>query len=68
MDPAKSLATSREVAAYLRKSEGTLANWRYHGIGPAYIPMTAGKGKGVLYRWSDVEAWLKAQTVTTRTA
>jgi len=59
MAPAKPLGTPEEVASYLRKHVRTLANWRCQGAGPNYIK-TEG---GVLYRWSDVEAWLKANTI-----
>ena len=56
------LATPEEVAGYLRKSEGTLANWRSLGIGPPYIK--AGDGS-VRYRWTEVEKWLASKTVQT---
>ena len=38
-------------------SRGTLANWRAEGRGPRYIK----SGKQILYRVSDLEAWLDAQ-------
>ena len=53
------LGTPEEVAAYLRKNEGTLANWRYQGIGPAYV-----KDNGaVLYPWAAVDEWIASKTV-----
>jgi hypothetical protein len=60
------LATPDEVAAYLKKSKGTLANWRSLGIGPPYIKAGDGSAR---YRWADVEKWLASKTVQTgRTA
>lgn len=52
------LATPQEVAAYLRRTPKTLRNWRSLEIGPAWMKV----GRGVRYRWSDVERWLEAQT------
>lgn len=52
------LATATEVAAYLGKSEQTLANWRWQRKGPQH----AGKGRGLRYDWADVDAWLASQT------
>lgn len=58
MRDARPLATPGEVAEYLRKPVGTLANWRYQRIGPKWI-----KAEGsVRYRWSDVDTWLDAQS------
>ena len=45
------------AAAMLGLSRGTLANWRAEGRGPRYIK----SGKQILYRVSDLEAWLDAQ-------
>ena len=52
------LATAAEVAAYLGKSEQTLANWRWQRKGPR----CTGKGRGLRYDWADVDAWLKSQS------
>ncbi|TDB86444.1 DNA-binding protein [Actinomadura sp. KC216] len=52
--PLPALATPKEVAAYLRKSPKTLANWRSQGIGPKPRKV----GHSVLYRRRDVDAWL----------
>jgi Helix-turn-helix domain len=51
------LATPEEVAAYLRKSEGTLANWRSQGKGPRWTK----PGGSILYDWADVYDWVAAQ-------
>lgn len=62
-NPARSerdeVATPDEVAAFLKQSEASLAQDRYRGIGPRFIK----HGRRVLYRWSDVLAYLDANTV-----
>jgi hypothetical protein len=54
------LATAAEVAAFLGGdfAEKTLANWRSAGKGPKYRKV----GGAVRYDWSDVRAWLDAQS------
>ena len=47
-----------ETAAFLKKSLGALAQWRYLGQGPRFVKL----GRSVRYRVSDVEAWLDQQT------
>lgn len=59
------LMTSKEVAAMLQLTPGTLANWRCKGTGPRYCE--AGPGN-VRYRLADVEAWLVASVEETRRA
>jgi excisionase family DNA binding protein len=49
-----SLATSAEVAAYLRVSERTLEDWAYRGGGPEF----SYAGQQRRYRWEDVERYL----------
>lgn len=51
--------TPKEVAAYLRKSEGTLANWRCAGIGPPYVKVAG----TIRYRWADIEKWLASRVI-----
>ena len=46
-----------QVSAYLGIPVGTLANWRYQGIGPAFIRV----GRHVRYRTEDVAAWVAVQ-------
>lgn len=53
------LATPGEIAAFLRKSEKTLANWRSQGIGPPYQKVNG----RVLYDWPDVRTWLAGQYI-----
>ncbi|MGH3725020.1 MAG: helix-turn-helix transcriptional regulator [Mycobacterium sp.] len=52
-------ATPKEVAAYLRTSEAGLAQLRYRGTGPKFCRVGPRK---VIYRWSDVHAFLEANT------
>ena len=40
----------------------TLAQWRWRGVGPAYLKL----GRHVRYDWADVEQWLAAQTRNAR--
>lgn len=52
-------ASPREVAKALFTTESGLANLRYRGIGPKYCKV----GQRVIYRWSDVNAYLEANTM-----
>ena len=45
--------TTREVAAFLGLSAGTLRVWRCQGKGPSYYKV----GNAVRYKIADVEAW-----------
>jgi hypothetical protein len=51
-------ATAAQVASALDTSEAGLAQLRYRGTGPRFIK----RGRRVLYRWSDVRAYLDANT------
>lgn len=53
-------ASAKEVAAYLHTSEAGLAQMRYRGRGPKFIKVGPRK---VIYRWSDVKAYLDANTL-----
>lgn len=48
--------TTREVAAFLGLSAGTLTVWRSQGKGPNYYKV----GNAVRYKIGDVEAWKNA--------
>ena len=48
-----SYMTTREVAAFLGLSAGTLCVWRCQGKGPSYYKV----GNAVRYKIDDVEAW-----------
>ena len=52
------LATTKEVAEYLRTTVQRLAHDRYENRGLPYIK----HGRTVLYRWSDVHAYINART------
>ncbi len=50
--------TTTEAAKYVRCSSRTLEAFRLSGSGPKFVKA----GRRVLYRSSDLEAWLQAQT------
>ena len=54
MDP---LLTLDEAAERLRRPPATLRFWRHKGIGPKSFKL----GRGVVYRESDLEAWVEEQ-------
>lgn len=60
-DQTPDIGTPKQVAAALHMSEEALAQLRYRGTGPKFIRVGARK---VLYRWSDVNAYLDANTTT----
>jgi hypothetical protein len=53
------IALPPDVAALLDTSTDGLAQMRYRGTGPKFIK----RGRRVLYRWSDVRAYLDANTL-----
>ena len=55
----KQLATPQEVADFLHTTPAALSQDRYLGRGIAYVK----HGRKVLYRWSDVHAYIAANTV-----
>jgi hypothetical protein len=55
---ADDIATPNQVAEALNTSLMGLAQMRYRGTGPRFIK----RGSRVLYRWSDVSAYLEANT------
>lgn len=58
-EPAADLATPRQVAQALYTTEAGLAQMRFRGTGPKFCKV----GRRVLYRWSDVRAYLDANTM-----
>lgn len=60
-DSASEFGPPKELAERYGIPTATLKRWRYQGKGPRYIRAN-GDGR-VFYRWADVEAWLKANTV-----
>ena len=53
------LLTPLEVAAQLGVHPGTLANWRYMGLGPRYTKRSDHPNAAVRYRRSDVDAYAR---------
>lgn len=62
---ADQLLDPKQVHAEYGIAPQTLANYRWQGIGPAYVKTTPTKHGRVKYRRSAIEAWLDAQTVQT---
>jgi hypothetical protein len=56
IDTALDTALPREVARALYTTESGLAQMRYRGTGPKFCKV----GQRILYRWSDVQAYLDA--------
>lgn len=57
-NPALVFLTSNEAADLLRLSRRTLERWRLEGNGPRYIKLGAGKRSRVVYRETEIEAWV----------
>lgn len=53
------LLTPAQAAARMATTPATLADWRYHRRGPAFVK----RGRFVRYRPADVDAWLRDATV-----
>jgi hypothetical protein len=53
------VALPRQVAKLLDTTPEGLAQMRYRGSGPRFVK----RGRRVLYRWSDVRAYLDANTL-----
>ena len=57
------LLDTQQTSSALRVSKSTLERMRLDGSGPPFIKLGAGKKRArVVYRRSDIEAWLKAQS------
>jgi len=50
---------TRNAAAYIDQTPGTLEVWRCQRRGPPYVK----QGRSVKYRRADLDAWLAANTV-----
>lgn len=62
MSATDDLLNCRETSTTLRLSLSTLERMRLDGSGPAFIKLGAGKKRArVVYRRSDIDAWLKSQ-------
>jgi hypothetical protein len=60
IEPGETLLTTQEVATYLRVTSQTLTKWRKEGDGPQFIRLGEGQRGRIVYRWSDLVAWLDA--------
>jgi predicted DNA-binding transcriptional regulator AlpA len=57
------ILTTKQVAEEYGFNEGTLRYWRHCNTGPASFSL--GKRGRVVYRRSNVEAWIEAQEAAT---
>lgn len=56
-----------EIAEYLGyKSEQTIYDQRYRGVGVGTLGFKV--GKHLRFRWADIDAWIEAQSATSRDA
>lgn len=55
------LWTTQQTAKVLNASEQTLANWRWRGVGPAFLKLAGG---AIRYKPETVRAWLADQQRT----
>jgi predicted DNA-binding transcriptional regulator AlpA len=60
---AKELLTPAEVEIVYGLKPNTLRQWRYEGHGPRYVKTAPGRSGLVMYRRTDIDAWLDACTV-----
>lgn len=54
------LLTTAEAATYMRLKPQTLAKWRSHGKGPAFVQL----GGKVFYRVAELDAYVEAGIIT----
>lgn len=55
--PPRELATTDEVAQYLRMTRHALIQLRYEGRAPIAVQ----DGRRLLWSWDDVDAWVEAR-------
>jgi hypothetical protein len=61
----KTYLTPKEAARYLRRSPGTLAEWRLLKSGPRYYKIGPSKKAPVLYHRHDLDLWMARHIVGT---
>jgi excisionase family DNA binding protein len=54
--------TTVEAAAMLRVAKSTLERMRVQGTGPRFLKVGPGKRSRVLYRQTEIDAWLEKQS------
>ncbi len=64
MSDEEPLLTTSELASYLGCSPWTINEWRKLGRGPRFIRLVDSKQSPVRYLRSDVDAWIKSQSVS----
>ena len=63
------LLSTDKAAAHLGLRPQTLRVWRVRGCGPPYVRLSGGpRGGRVVYRASDLDAWLAGRTFTSTSA
>ncbi len=63
-DPVDEMVTPGKLAQEWDTTEGALAQLRSRGRGPKFVKLGGGQGGRVLYRRSDIRAYLDANTVS----
>lgn len=61
--PGIDTALPEQVAAVLGTTTAGLAQMRYRGTGPKFVRVGGPRRGRILYRWSDVRAYLDANTL-----
>jgi len=56
------LVDRKTASTFLHVSQATLSRWMKHRIGPAVVKLTDGDRGRVLYRRSDLDAFVEART------
>lgn len=57
--PIDPVLTTRDAAAYLATTTGTLANWRCNGRGPDFVRL----GSSIRYRLSALDTYIDRNTI-----
>ncbi len=60
--PSFECLTTLEAARILRVAKSTLERMRVNGTGPRYLKVGPGKRSRVLYRATEITAWLESQS------
>jgi len=60
-EPPPSVLSPRQAAKYLILSHRTLETMRTRGDGPAFVKYGEGRSARVVYRRSDLDAWLESR-------